>query len=213
MTFVMSTSLKVVSMAAVFCACFRRSAMRLRRRVMRTRSSRAPVWRGRPRAAGGRLPAAAAGVGAGGRRRRRDRASCRAPPGTSARRPWSGGRPCRWPGWPRGSSLFSAISLRTAGDSGSAAAAGCGARLGRRLGCRLGGRASPPPAAAAVADHAEHRADLDRLPASTRISLSAPAAGALTSSVTLSVSSSTSGSSTVDRVAVAASSTWRPSLR
>ena len=37
----MSTSLNVVSMAAVFCASLRRRAMVWRRRVMRTRSSRA----------------------------------------------------------------------------------------------------------------------------------------------------------------------------
>ncbi len=41
MTALMSTSLKVVSMAAVFCASFRRRAMVWRSRVMCTRSSRA----------------------------------------------------------------------------------------------------------------------------------------------------------------------------
>ena len=44
----MSTSLKVVSMAAVFCASFSRSAMRFRSRVMRTRSSRPPAGRPGP---------------------------------------------------------------------------------------------------------------------------------------------------------------------
>src|SRR5260370_279267 len=42
----MSTSLKVVSIAAVFCASFSRSAMRLRSRVIFTRCSRAEVSRG-----------------------------------------------------------------------------------------------------------------------------------------------------------------------
>ena len=54
----MSTSLKVVSIAAVFCASFSRAAMVRRRRVMRTRSSRGSVVARRP---------------GGGRRRRRGR--------------------------------------------------------------------------------------------------------------------------------------------
>jgi hypothetical protein len=56
MTPVMSTSLKVVSMAAVFCASFRRLAMVRRSRVMRTRSSRS---------ARGRGPAGTAGLATG----------------------------------------------------------------------------------------------------------------------------------------------------
>ena len=48
-TAVMSTSLKVVSMAAVFCASFSRAAMVRRRRVMRTRSSRGSASRARLR--------------------------------------------------------------------------------------------------------------------------------------------------------------------
>ena len=55
MTWLMSTSLKVVSMAAVFCASFSRRAMVWRRRVIRTRCSRSPVWR----------EGCGAGVGAG----------------------------------------------------------------------------------------------------------------------------------------------------
>ena len=55
---VMSTSLKVVSMAAVFCASFRRRAMVWRRRDIRTRSSRA--------ASDGADGALAAGAGAAG---------------------------------------------------------------------------------------------------------------------------------------------------
>ena len=41
MTLVMSTSLKVVSIAAVFCTSFKRRAMVWRSRVIFTRSSRA----------------------------------------------------------------------------------------------------------------------------------------------------------------------------
>ena len=56
MTLVMSTSLKVVSMAAVFCASLRRLAMVRRSRVIFTRSSRS---------ARGRGPAGTAGLAAG----------------------------------------------------------------------------------------------------------------------------------------------------
>ena len=50
MTALMSTSLNVVSMAAVFCASLRRRAMVWRSRVMRTRSSRAASFGDRGRA-------------------------------------------------------------------------------------------------------------------------------------------------------------------
>ena len=53
MTRVMSTSLKVVSWAAVFCDSFRRSAMVLRRRVIATFSSRSAWLRGPAGAAAG----------------------------------------------------------------------------------------------------------------------------------------------------------------
>src|SRR5262249_47864972 len=94
-----------------------------------------------------------------------------------------------------GSSLFSSISLRTAGDSGSAASAGFGRSLTGALGASLAAgfgadAASPSPITPSTAPTSTV------LPASTRISLSVPAAGANTSSVTLSVSSSSSGSST-----------------
>ena len=60
-TALMSTSLKVVSMAAVFCASFRRRAMVWRKRVMCTRSSRAASSAGD----GARIcTGAATGVGA-----------------------------------------------------------------------------------------------------------------------------------------------------
>jgi hypothetical protein len=55
MTALMSTSLNVVSMAAVFCASLRRVAMVWRSRVMRTRSSRSASWRATARAAARRL--------------------------------------------------------------------------------------------------------------------------------------------------------------
>ena len=60
-TLVMSTSLKVVSMAAVFCASLRRLAMVRRSRVMRTRSSRSARERGPAGTAG--LAAGAVGAG------------------------------------------------------------------------------------------------------------------------------------------------------
>ncbi len=60
-TAVMSTSLKVVSMAAVFCASLRRRAMVWRSRVIRTRSSRAASSAGD----GARTCTAAAGCAIG----------------------------------------------------------------------------------------------------------------------------------------------------
>src|SRR5262249_6879569 len=94
-----------------------------------------------------------------------------------------------------GFSLFSSTSLRTAGDSGSAAAAGLADSFadaftaaspvaGFTAGC-----VEPSPITPSTAPTSTV------CPASTLISLSTPAAGANTSSVTLSVSSSSSGSS------------------
>src|SRR3569833_430378 len=60
----MSTSLKVVSWAAVFWDSFRRRAMVLRKRVIGTRSSRASLWRGRAGAAAAGAGAEAGGLGA-----------------------------------------------------------------------------------------------------------------------------------------------------
>src|SRR5215813_7020978 len=185
-TFVMSTSLKVVSMAAVFCACFSRSAMRFLRRVMRTRSSRAPAGR----AAAGADGAGAAGVGATGAIVVLPRASRTASTSPLVSRPSLPEAAISL-----GSSLFSSISLRTAGASGSAAAAGFGVSLAGAFGVSLAaglgaGAAAPSPITPSTAPTSTV------LPASTRISLSVPAAGANTSSVTLSVSSSSSGSST-----------------
>ena len=56
MTSVRSTSLKVVSMAAVFCASLSRRAMVWRRRVIFTRFSRAPSSVAGRGAGGGRAP-------------------------------------------------------------------------------------------------------------------------------------------------------------
>ena len=71
----MSTSLKVVSIAAVFCASLRRRAMVWRSRVMRTRSSRA----GR-RAPRRRAPRPARARGPAGARRRRPSTAVSASP-------------------------------------------------------------------------------------------------------------------------------------
>ena len=62
MMLLMSTSLKVVSMAAAFWASFSRRAMVWRRRVIRTRSSRSPAARG----AGGSAATAGEATGSGG---------------------------------------------------------------------------------------------------------------------------------------------------
>src|SRR5262249_9192386 len=94
-----------------------------------------------------------------------------------------------------GSRLFSSISLRTAGDSGSAAAAGFGGSLAGTLGASLAtgfgaGAAAPSPITPSTAPTSTV------VPASTLIALSTPATFAKTSRVTLSVSSSSNGSST-----------------
>ena len=65
MTAVMSISLKVVSIAAVSCASFRRWAMRWRRRVMRTRCSSGRSGRGGSSSAEGNCFAGAAAGAAG----------------------------------------------------------------------------------------------------------------------------------------------------
>src|SRR5260221_1925143 len=197
-TALMSTSLKVVSMAAVFCASLRRSAIRLRRRVMRTRSSRGPD---------SRAIAGAEGVG------------CTA----GAEVPWamavSTSPLVSLPSLPvaaivAGSSLFSATSLRAAGPDRSmldAAAAAVGAGVG---GAGVGGTGAVGAATAApllgLVAWAGLAADLapaspirpsrppttTLAPSSAAISAIVPAAGEGTSRVTLSVSSSTSASST-----------------
>ena len=121
----------------------------------------------------------AAGVGA-----RRGLSSCRAPAGRPDVALGQRGRPCRWPRPAAGSSLFSVDQLAhrpgRAAAPLTAAAAGCrrraaaGAAWLRRL------AAAAAAARGAFGDRAEHGADLDGVcRASTAISLSVPAAGAI----------------------------------
>ncbi len=138
MTWPMSTSLKVVSMAAVFCASFRRRAMVWRSRVMRTRSSRAASSAGdgradldrgggrgdRRRLRGGALDggqhvalgdaAVLAGAGHGSRHRCRIRRRACAPTARAARRALSAGAVARRAG----------LAAGWGGDGGAALAAG-----------------------------------------------------------------------------------------
>ena len=202
----MSTSLKVVSMAAVFCASLRRRAMVWRSRVMRTRSSRAA-------SSGGDGARACSGGGGGGSRRRaadaaRSIAASTSPLVTRPSLPRAGERAADRRRFsvddlahrrrraassaPRG--LARRRGLRLCRGRGAALRAasigavvcGFGSRLGR------GGRG----AARAFLDRAEQRADRDGLAALAAIVARARRpAGAGTSTVTLSVSSSTSGSS------------------
>ena len=139
----MSTSLNVVSMAAVFCASLRRRAMVWRRRVMRTRSSRAASLGGE----GARICVTGTGaVAIGARRRplsaprRRGGAAALAAAATASslricpRRP----EPCT----SASASPFSSMTLRAAGEGGmpplpAGAASAAGAALG---GCAGSGR-------------------------------------------------------------------------
>src|SRR6516165_2135025 len=193
----MSTSLKVVSMAAVFCASFRRRAIVWRSRVIRTRSSRAASSGG----VGARSAAAVAVTGVGSAAARSIAASM-SPLVTRPSLPL--------PATLAASTPDSAASLRTEGASGASAgfaaagagfgAAGDGAPTGGVVapGAVVAGAAfaaAPAPAAPSLispstAPTATVSPSLAAIPAST------PAAGAGTSIVTLSVSSSTSGSST-----------------
>ncbi len=163
MTWPMSTSLKVVSMAAVFCASFRRRAMVWRSRVILTRSSRAASSAGD----GARTctAAAVAATGVGGAAARSIAASM-SPLVTRPSLPV--------PGTVDASSPDSVESLRTDGASGASetlaaglAAAASGSRLGRR-GCgrrcgRFCRRRRSFIGAGAFLDLAEHRADGDGL--------------------------------------------------
>src|SRR5437660_4686778 len=193
-TCAMSTSLKVVSMAAVFCASLSRRAMVWRRRLMRTRSSRAAS----SGAEGARTCTAAAGCATGvGAATARAIASIMSPLVTRPSLPLPGTVDAPMP--------LSAASLRTEGASGASAGGAfgaVGAGLGGGAGFALGGAAP----AGADADFAGAAAPSLIWPSSapgatvspslTRISESTPVAGAGTSIVTLSVSSSTTGSST-----------------
>ena len=204
-TALMSTSLKVVSMAAVFCASFRRRAMVWRSRVICTRSSRAASSGADGARTGTRRQATGVGAtrpfdrrqhvalgdaavlaGAGDGRRRRSRFSA-----AILRTDGDGGQPRPVFGRARGLRRHAAAAALR-----HAASIGCGRRgllvgpAGRHR-RRLSAR---PPRRR---DLAKQRADRDGLAVlGARSRPSTPAAGAGTSMVTLSVSSSTSGSST-----------------
>src|SRR3954453_13548881 len=211
----MSTSLNVVSMAALFCASFRRSAIRLRSRVMRTRSSRpdgraisagtgtsARAGGGAGRVSTGRASSAATGFASG------EAASAAntsplvtlpfGPVGATRARsiPRSSailraaGPACSAPlPLPLASSRFAAAVSAVAGPLPSFSTFSSGAWATSRLG--VGGAAAPAPSSIRPSTAPTSTS----LPSSTATSASRPLAGALTSSVTLSVSSSTSGSS------------------
>src|SRR5260370_23936425 len=195
-TVLMSTSLKVVSMAAVFGASLRRRAIVCRKRVMRTRSSRAASSAG----AGARAcTAAATGIGAAAAR---SIAAIMSPLVTRPSLPD--------PGTVETSSPLSVASLRTEGgtgvpegnalaeDGGGAGAGSAAAAVATTgldfsgLGAGLAGDAAPAPSRIWPSNAPTATVS----PSLAAISASTPAAGDGTSIVTLSVSSSTSGSST-----------------
>src|SRR5688500_14402936 len=185
-TLVLSTSLKVVSMAAVFCASLSRLAMGRRRRVVRTRSSRSARARGPAGAAG--LAAGAAGAGID------ERAAI-----TSA----LVARPSLPVGWiADGATPVSSTSLRVAGPEAAMlalAAAGAatgttGGGLGAGLGAAVaaaGLAAAAPPTPASMWHSTPPTWTV--APSSTARSTMVPATVAFTSTVTLSVSSSHRG--------------------
>src|SRR5215212_5223250 len=190
----MSTSLKVVSIAAVFCASFRRRAIVWRRRVIFTRSSRAASSAGE----GARTWTAAAGCATGvGAAAARSIAAIMSPLVTRPSLPE--------PSTFAGSMPVSAAILRTDGASGASAAAILGGGAEAGFGCALdagAGLGADFAAAGFAAAPAPSRTSPSSAPTATvspsfaAMSPSVPAAGAGTSIVTLSVSSSTSGSST-----------------
>ena len=193
-------------MAAVFWASFRRRAMAWRRRVIFTRSSRSSSGRG------GSGPDGAAAPPAGAALNERFAVPASIAFCTSSL--------TRRPSLPVGlilvgSRLFSSTSLRTAGDMvfrswlpEDAAAAGAGLAASffgsSFLGSSLGASAFAASffgssffgAAVALSSIEPSSAPTSTsAPSLARISVRTPEAGALTSSVTLSVSSSTNGSS------------------
>ena len=168
----MSTSLNVVSMAAVFCASFKRRAIVWRSLDIFTRSSV-------PAAASGRATGAGAGTGAAG-------FSNVAITSPLVMRP-----SLPEPGISAGFKLFSTTALRTAGESGiSAALAGAGTAA---IGATAFGVSAPATPSAIEPNNAPMTTVV---PDAAFILSSLPDAGAGTSTVTLSVSSSTKGSST-----------------
>ena len=186
MTSAMSTSLKVVSIAAVFWASFRRRAIVWRSLVMRTRSSRALSSGVDTRGAGAWTgTGAGAGAGAGPQRGAEAAAGATAKASTSPLSTWPR---LPLPATPEMSIFCSAAILPAEGDGGMGAATGAAFAAAAGAGAAAGAAAPPLswPSSAPI----------DTVcPVSAAISLNTPAPGALTSSVTLSVSSSTSGSS------------------
>src|SRR6202023_102964 len=183
----MWTSLKVVSMAAVFCASLSRRAMVWRSRVIFTRSSRAASSAGD----GARTCTAAADCATGvGCAAARSIAASMSPLVTRLSLPV--------PDMAAASMPVSAAILRIDGAKGlSAAGAAAGAGLGGGADCAVGcgaAFAGAAPAPSLIWPSTAPTATVS--PSLAAISLSTPAAGAGTSIVTLSVSSSTSGSST-----------------
>ena len=184
----MSTSLKVVSIAAVFCTSFSRRAMVWRSRVIRTRSSREASSGGD----GARTCTAAAGwlIGVG----------CEAAFSIAASMSPLVTRPSLpLPGTVEASTPLSADSLRTDGASGASAGAPSPQGLAAAAGAAaFAGAAAAagfaPPAPSVIWPSSAPTATVS--PSLATMSPSTPAAGAGTSIVTLSVSSSTSGSST-----------------
>src|SRR5262245_49177437 len=188
MTALMSTSLKVVSMAAVSCASLRRLAIVWRSRDMRTRSSRAAS----PEATG--APGGGGALSFRARVRSASAAFATSSLSTCPRRP----EPITSP-VPRSDSTR---SLRAAGEGGISSMPiswrGLGSRssflgsvggAGTLTGAAAAGIAAPSPIVPRTAPTATVSPDF------TAISARTPDAGAGTSTVTLSVSSSTRGSS------------------
>ena len=176
-------------MAAVFCASFRRRAIVCRSLVMRDAlfRARASVWGGACRGADGEAGRAAAGAGAG----------ARAAAMTSPFR--------TWPRLPDPSTVarsipFSAAILAAEGAGGMVPDAAPAADLGADAPLVAGaGDTAAAPAEPEIWPRTAPGVTVD--PVSTPIEASTPDAGALTSNVTLSVSSSTRGSSRLDAVA------------
>ena len=190
-TLVMSTSLKVVSMAAVFCASLRRLAMVRRSRVIFTRSSRSARRRG---------PAGTTGFAAGAAAEPIDESAAI----TSA----LVARPSLPEGWMAAAETpFSSASLRVAGPEASrlapptaastgagavsVAVAGAGAAAGFAAGAATAGFGATPAAPASMW-HSRPPTWMVA-PSSTARSTTLPATMAFTSTVTLSVSSSHNG--------------------
>src|SRR4029453_9412434 len=188
MTALMSTSLNVVSMAAVSCASLGLLAMVWRSRDMRTRSSRATS----PEATGARGRGAAFSLLSRGRSASAAFATSSLSP--CPRRP----EPITSPA-PRSDSTK---SLRAAGEGGISSIPISWRGLGSRssfLGSVGGAGVSPGDAAAGIAAPSpivpSTAPTATVLPDFTAISARTPDAGAGTSTATLSVSSSTRGSS------------------